>query len=111
MNAGKTGQQTYAANLPRHSSGTLAFLSAFTLIEIIGAVAIIALIGAALVPIIIRQIDRAAKNAEIQNISAIGSNFIAYVRSSRSIPTSAANSWAPAVATYMNKPVSDITTN
>src|SRR5258708_34842924 len=38
---------------------------AFTLIEFVGALAIIALIAAALIPVVIRQIDRAAKNAEI----------------------------------------------
>ena len=112
MKAGDRIQGTPLAR--RRTSGTLAFSLqplAFTLIEFIGALAIITLIGAALVPVIIRQIDRAAKTAEIQNLSAIASNFVAYVRSTQTIPTSAANSWAPAVATYMNKPVSDITVN
>lgn len=113
MKSGERKQGTQAERLPQQafsfSLQPSAFsLRAFTLIEFIGALAVIALLASALFPVVIRQIDRAAKTAETQNMQAISSNFVAYVVGTRSIPLS---TWGNAVATYMNKPVSGITSN
>lgn len=94
-----------------HGPRTTTAAPAFTLLEMIGSLAVLALIASALFPLVIRQIDRAAKTAETQNMQAISSNFLAYVRGTVTIPSSAASSWGAAVAAYMNQPISSITNN
>ena len=68
-----------------------------------------AILAAALFPVVIRQIDRAAKTAETQNMQAISTNFVMAVLSQKTIPTTA--NWASTVATFMNQPTSGIATN
>jgi hypothetical protein len=59
--------------------------------------------------VVVRQIDRAARNAEIQNLTAIGSNYITAVLKTQAIPDS--TTWASAVANYLGLPVSGIIAN
>jgi len=57
--------------------------SGFTLLEVIGVLAVIATLLSILIPNVIEQIDRAARDAEAQTLRAIGQGVEAYVRQNR----------------------------
>jgi type II secretory pathway pseudopilin PulG len=83
--------------------------AAFTLIGLLAALAVIAVLVAAMVPTIIRRVDRAAWTAETANLSAIADSFTQYILRSKIVPGT--NDWATAIANQMSQPVSAITTN
>jgi type II secretory pathway pseudopilin PulG len=85
------------------------------LVEIIAVVAIIGVLVAAVVPTLIRRIDRAAWTKETSDLNAIADSFAQYVLRTNTIPsyTNSATipNWASAVANQMSLRASAISTN
>jgi len=81
----------------------------FTLIEMIGVLAVITILAAALVPVVIRQLDQAAWTKEIANLGAISNALTLQIVKSNSIPDQ--SKWAPTVANWVQWPINDITSN
>ena len=71
----------------------------FTLIELIGVVAVIALLAASLVPTLIRQMDRIAGDQESAALKSFGDALNQSIRRNRYIPSQ--TDWASTVATRL----------
>jgi prepilin-type N-terminal cleavage/methylation domain-containing protein len=86
-------------------------LCAFTLIEMVGVLAIIAILASIMVPVVIRQIDRAAWTKEVSDLSAISNALVLQALRGHSIPDSTAGptGWGQAVGSWLNRPASQIT--
>ena len=81
---------------------------AFTLIEFIGVLAIMAILAAVLVPATIRQMDTAAKTKEWTDLNAISNALVLEVLRSKTIPSE--TTWSQAAANWTLRPVTTITT-
>ena len=64
---------------------------AFTLIELIGVLAIMAILGALIVPNVISRLDAATRDAEIQNLKAIARGVELSLRENRAWPPTLAS--------------------
>src|SRR5437870_4070540 len=85
-----------------------------TLIELIGVAAVLVILGLALVPVVVRRIDRAAWTKEVNDTLAISNALVLQALRNYSIPdatTNTATGWAAAVANWTSRPVSQIATN
>lgn len=71
----------------------------FTLLELIGVVAVIAILASVLAPSIVQGVEDAYATAEGQNLQILGNNLRSYVVSTRSIPATGAATWSAALAT------------
>src|SRR5947207_6273504 len=83
--------------------------AAFTLIEVLAVLAVMAVLVAAMVPTIIRRVDRATWTKETADLNSIADSYTQYILRSKVVPGT--NDWATAVANHMSLPVSAITTN
>jgi prepilin-type N-terminal cleavage/methylation domain-containing protein len=85
----------------------------FTLIEMIGTLAIVCILAAVLIPKVIKQIDQAAFTKEVNDMTAIANAVVQQVIRSNAVPdaTSGANGWAQAAARWTQRPVSQILVN
>src|SRR5207244_3395920 len=87
----------------------------WTLVETIAVLAIIATLVAAVVPTVIRRIDRAAWTVETANLSNIADGLTQSILRTQTIPSytnsATVTNWASAIASQMSLPVSAITTN
>jgi prepilin-type N-terminal cleavage/methylation domain-containing protein len=81
-------------------------LRAFTLIEMIGVLAIIAIVAAIITPSLARRISRTNGEKEDQVLSMLADGLIRAVRASQSIP--GANSWATNISTQTGLPVNEV---
>jgi len=79
---------------------------AFTLIEMIGVLAIIAIVAAIITPNLARRISRANGEKEDQVLSVLADGLIRAVRASQSIP--GAYSWVTDISTQTGLPVSEV---
>jgi len=87
---------------------------AFTLIELIGVLAVIALLAAALVPVVIRQMDRIAGEQESAALKSLGNALqqsIMRVRSSGQHYIPGIPDWVATIAAELGANVSDVTIN
>ncbi len=86
---------------------------AFTLIEMIGVLAIIAILAAVIAPNVIKQMQSASQDAEEQTLSHLADGFVNYVLENRVIPQSGegAGTWATNIATQMDLPTKEIYEN
>src|SRR5262249_43531602 len=82
---------------------------AFTLIEMIGSLAVIAILASMLLPVIVRQIDRAAWTAEAANVGSISNAIVMQVLRNKTV--SSTNTWASDAALWTGLPTTSITTN
>lgn len=82
-----------------------------TLIEMIGVLAILAIVTAAVTPVAVRRMDIAARTKEFSDLTAISNALTTYIVRSNSIPGTNSTAWAAAVASWLNQPVTNITTN
>ena len=81
----------------------------FSLIELIGVLAIIAILASVLTPNILRSLDRAAITAESGTIHNLGEQVKLYLRAMGVAPTPA--NWTTTVGTYADISPTDIATN
>ncbi len=85
-------------------------LRAFSLIELIGVVAVFAILGAMTVPVVIRQIDEAARTKEVSDLHAISNAIVLQMvgtNGTKTIPSQAG--WAQTVANWARLPVAKVT--
>jgi prepilin-type N-terminal cleavage/methylation domain-containing protein len=83
--------------------------SAFTLIEMIGVLAIMSILASVLVPNVLKSIERAAVRAETETLHNIGEQAKLYLRDTRTLPT--ALNWNTVLATYSSLSPADLLTN
>ena len=81
----------------------------FTLIEMIGVLAIMAILASVLAPNALRALDRAAITAEAQTVRNLGEQVKSYLRAQGVAPT--AVNWTAALGGYADLSPADIATN
>ena len=81
--------------------------SAFSLIEMVGVLAVIAILAAVLVPATMRQMDAAARTKEYSDLNAISNALVLEIVRSKTIPSE--TTWAQAAANWTMRPVTNIT--
>src|SRR5438034_1850096 len=82
---------------------------AFTLIEMIGTLTVIALLATLLVPVLIRQMDKIAGDQESAALKSLGDALQQGIMRTRYIPSDV--DWASRVAAELGVNVSNVTTN
>lgn len=83
--------------------------SAFTLIEFIAVLAVVAILAAIIFPVVIRRTDRAAWIKEVNDMTAISNALVLQISRTFTIP--GATNWAQSAADWAARPVSQILTN
>jgi len=81
--------------------------TAFTAIELIGVLAVISLLAAAILPQVIRKIDRAAWQRETSDLTAMANGLVQSIKTTKQIPAS--NTIAQAIANYSSLAISQVT--
>jgi type II secretory pathway pseudopilin PulG len=81
----------------------------FTLVELIGVLAIIAIMTAVIAPNALHSIERAAVRAEADTLHNLGEQVKLYLRDTAAVPTSA--NWNTVLATYASLSPTDLLTN
>lgn len=84
-------------------------LGAWTLIELIAVLAVIAILSAALLPALLRQLDRAVADQEIATLKSFGAAFEGYVLTTRTIPDQ--TTWYSAIASKLGVSTNDVLYN
>ncbi|MCP4265304.1 MAG: prepilin-type N-terminal cleavage/methylation domain-containing protein [Candidatus Brocadiaceae bacterium] len=86
---------------------------AFTLIEMIGVIAIIAILAAVIAPNVVKQMQAAGQDAEEEALDVLAEGLIDYVLENRIIPQSdeGSGTWATNIATQTNLPAEKIYEN
>src|SRR5262245_49990228 len=74
---------------------------AFTLIECIGVITVIALVAAMLVPIVIRRLDQAARTRDAADLDAMVAALQQYVLRTKSVPSNLSG----AISTNLSLPL------
>src|SRR5205814_210582 len=82
---------------------------AFTAIELVAVLTIIALLAAAVIPQVIRRIDRAAWDRETQDLTVLAQGLVQAIKTQRQIP--ATNGMVTAISNYRNLAPNQVTTN
>jgi len=80
----------------------------FTIIELTGVLTILAVLAMAVIPSVIRRIDRAAWQRETSDLSTMANGLVQYVLTEKRIP--ATNQIPAAIATYRNLALNQVTT-
>jgi prepilin-type N-terminal cleavage/methylation domain-containing protein len=91
------------------SRPTLRTLAGFTLIEMIGVLAIISSLAAVLVPNVVKTVDEAVSEAEARNLSTLVGALDSYTSSQKRIPNAAG--WVAALAASTNMSATKIDLN
>lgn len=81
----------------------------FTLIELIGVMAIMTIMAGVLVPNVLRSIETASAKAEAKSVASLAAGIKACVRDTGTMPTSA--TWTAAVAGYSELSAHDLAKN
>lgn len=84
-------------------------LAAFTLVEMIGVLAILTIMAGVLTPNILHSLERAAVRAEADNLHSLGNEIGLYLRDNSILPTTA--NWNTQLAAYSSLNAADILTN
>lgn len=91
------------------------FRAAFTLVEMIGVLAVMAILAAIVTPNFLHSIERAAVKAEGDNLHALGGEIALYLRDNTVMPTTTVPptlpNWTSQLATYSSLNAADILTN
>ncbi|MEM9604484.1 MAG: prepilin-type N-terminal cleavage/methylation domain-containing protein [Pseudomonadota bacterium] len=83
----------------------------FTLVEMIGVMAIIAILASAIAPSAIRLIIRARGDQETNTVKALAEELQQYVHRQKQIPAPSVAAWSAAIASLSDLPVDQIATN
>jgi type II secretory pathway pseudopilin PulG len=84
---------------------------AFTLIEMIGVLAILTIMAGVLTPNVLHSIERAAVQAEEQNLRSLSGAIASYMKDYHTLPTEGAGNWNSQLAIYSSLSAADIVTN
>jgi prepilin-type N-terminal cleavage/methylation domain-containing protein len=83
----------------------------FTLVELIGVMAIAAILASALAPRVFDDIKRARQDKEAKTLATLRGNLETYILESKRIPGPALNAWSGALAQLSNLPQAKVSTN
>ena len=72
----------------------------FSLLELIGVLAVMGIMAGALAPSVFQLIEDGYADAEVVNLTTIGDSLRDYVRREKQIPTAAGDEWAREIAAY-----------
>lgn len=72
----------------------------FTLMEMIGVMAVLAILASVLAPSVFESIDRAYAEAEVANLEQLADSLVSHILDSKTIPRQNPNSWVPALSDY-----------
>lgn len=97
---------TNALSIPKRYKGAP---DAMTLIEMIGVLAVIAVLAGVMLPVAIRILDRIASEREVATLARLGETFTGAILRTRQIPT--ADQWANFMATETGMDVASVTQN
>ncbi len=89
------GERTFVSNL------------GFSLVEMVGVLAIIALLAAALVPVVMKQMDQAALTKETADLRVMSAALQSSILATKTIPTY--TNWAPAVSSFAAMSLASVT--
>lgn len=89
--------------------------TAFTLVEMIGVMAVMTILAGVLTPNLLRTIERTAVRAEAENLRALGDQIKLYLRDNATMPSTALPptipNWSSQLAFYSSLSANDIYTN
>ena len=86
-------------------------LSGFSLLEMIGVMAVMAIMAGALAPSIFQLIEEGYQDAEAQSLKTISKSLESYIRYEKQIPSVSAAAWTTAVADYASLAPARVLTN
>ena len=89
------------------ASGRTVRMRAFTAIDLIGVLKLISLIAAAVIPNVIRRIDRAVWERETQDLNTLAQGLVQAIKTDRRVP--ALSGIATVIANYRNLAVNQVT--
>jgi len=81
----------------------------FSMIEMVGVLAVIAILAATLIPTVIRRVDQGTLTREIADLQTMSDAFTQYVVRNKTVPDQ--NNLASDIGNQLSLPVSAITTN
>ena len=90
---------------------TAAITKGFTLMEMIGVMAVIAIMAAVMAPSLIETIDDAFSEAEATNVANLAEALEQYIRDNKIIPSQNVNAWVNAIASVSDYRANDIQFN
>lgn len=82
---------------------------AFTLLEMVGVLAVMAILSAAIAPAALRTLNTAAVTSESTTVSGLGTDLTLYLKANGTLPTQA--NWATGLATYAGLGSAGVSTN
>ncbi len=83
----------------------------FSLLEMIGVMAVMAILAGALAPSVFQLLERGYQDAERQSMAALGEAMQGYIRANKMIPTENINNWSTAVAAFAALPPQRVVLN
>ena len=81
----------------------------FTLLEMVGVLAMLAILASMMAPAFVKQLDHAAWNKELSDLGAISNAVVLQALRGKTIPD--ATTWSQSVATWVARPVSQVASN
>jgi prepilin-type N-terminal cleavage/methylation domain-containing protein len=103
---------SHAPDAPTIPPPTLRRSHGFSLVELIGVLAVIAILSALLVPRVLQQMDEAARAKEVSDLNAISNALVLQIigtNGTKRIPSQA--DWAQSVANWARQPVAKASKN
>src|SRR6516164_8866761 len=94
------------ANAPRAASGALL---AFSLIEFVGVMAVVAIVTAMAAPLVVRQADKSVLATEVTELSSISNSLWLQIVRNKAVPDE--TTWDTVAASWMARPTTQIRTN
>ncbi len=83
----------------------------FTLIEMIGVMAIMAILSASIVPNVINQVVQAKADQEVINLKTLAENLQGYIKKNKTIPALGNVAWSTAAASMSDMPINKVALN
>jgi type II secretory pathway pseudopilin PulG len=95
-----------SAKDPRNASRSR---GAFTLIELVGVLAVLAILASVMTPVAVKRLDVAARDGESSSLAAMAEAFVQASLTNRAIPTT--NNFPQLIASYLNEPTNTVRIN